>query len=77
MFGWMADGNKVLAAAILVATVLMALMFRYENWGNDKHRNRFTGTVCSVVNECWFSSDPNVVASTGLASSGSGQRKPR
>jgi hypothetical protein len=73
MFTWMADGSKVLAAAILVATVLMALMFRYETWGNDKHRNRFTGTVCSIANECWFSSDPGLLASANGAS----QRKPR
>lgn len=76
MFGWMADGNKVLAATILVATVLTGVMFRFETWGTDKHSNRFTGAVCSVANECWFRSDPSLVASANLASSGSNQRKP-
>lgn len=77
MFGWMADGNKTLAAAILMATVLTALMFRYETLGTDRHRNRFTGVVCPVVSECWISSDSGSTGSTNSASSGSSQRRSR
>jgi len=30
-------------------------MFRYEPVGNGSgHRNRFTGAICYVTNECWF-----------------------
>ncbi len=58
MFEWLSDGRRLLAIAIIFATLLGAWMFRYEKWeGVAIHRNRFTGAVCSAFHECWFSND--------------------
>jgi hypothetical protein len=55
MGGWWQDGRKVLAAAIVAATLLAAWMFRYEPvLDGTFHRNRFTGATCVFQEECWF-----------------------
>ncbi len=52
------DSQALLAGAIIFAVLIAGWMFRYENQANGvRHRNRFTGAVCLVRNECWFSSD--------------------
>jgi hypothetical protein len=55
------DSRAVLAAAIIFATLIGAWMFRYETYREILHRNRFTGAVCRVTVECWFSSDRNLI----------------
>jgi hypothetical protein len=55
MFEWCSDGRRLLAAAILLATLLGAWMFRYEHLYGTEHQNRFTGVICSISEECWFS----------------------
>jgi hypothetical protein len=53
----MPDGRIVLAAAIVFAVLVGTWMFRFEPpFAGGLHRNRITGAVCSVSNECWFSS---------------------
>jgi hypothetical protein len=56
---WFSDGRKLLAAAIILAIVIAAWMFRYESAGSGGfyHRNRLTGASCPYFRECWFSSD--------------------
>ena len=49
------DGPKLLAIAIVFATIMSAWMFRYEILFNGAmHRNRFTGATCHITEECWF-----------------------
>jgi len=50
------DGYKLVAVAIVFATIVLAWMFRFEPTGQDNlfHRNRFTGAVCHSTQECWF-----------------------
>ena len=51
------DSRVILAGAIIFATLMGAWMFRYESFNmGSAHRNRFTGAVCDVSEECWFSS---------------------
>ena len=47
-----------LAIAIIFATLIGAWMFRYESVGSGlvTHRNRFTGAVCRIEEDCWFRS---------------------
>jgi hypothetical protein len=47
-----------LAVAIIFATLVGAWMFRYEPVGSGlvTHRNRFTGAVCRIEEDCWFRS---------------------
>jgi hypothetical protein len=54
MFNRLPDGTQLLAIAIIFATLIGAWMFRYEDLGPGVHRNRFTGVVCSTLQECWF-----------------------
>jgi hypothetical protein len=54
---WLSDGRRLLAVAIILATLIGAWMFRYETYGIGVHRNRFTGAVCFKSEECWFSSN--------------------
>jgi hypothetical protein len=43
-----------ITVAIGVATFVGAWMFRYETLNNGTmHRNRFTGAICMVDQECW------------------------
>jgi hypothetical protein len=55
---------KWLAAAIVFATLVAGWMLRYESLlgtgPNEWHmqRNRFTGAVCFMFEECWFTSFP-------------------
>jgi len=49
MLGSFLDGSRLIAIAIIFATVVGAWMFRYETLeGNSPmaHRNRFTGAIC-------------------------------
>jgi hypothetical protein len=46
----------LVAAAIVIGLLLIARVFRYEPYGSDQHRNRYTGAVCSISEECWFNS---------------------
>jgi hypothetical protein len=57
---WISDGHRLLAAAIVFATLLGAWMFRYEQAFRDHqmHRNRITGVICPISEECWFRSYP-------------------
>jgi hypothetical protein len=52
-----ADGRRLIAVAIIFATLLGAWMFRYEANGVF-HRNRFTGAICELRHECWFQNEP-------------------
>jgi hypothetical protein len=54
---WLCDGRRLLAVAIILATLIGAWMFRYETYGIGVHRNRFTGAVYFTSEECWFSSN--------------------
>jgi hypothetical protein len=55
------DSRIILAAAIVFATLIGAWMFRYEaGWTPLVHRNRLTGAICFAMDECWFSSEPNL-----------------
>jgi hypothetical protein len=55
---------KWLAAAIVFATLVAGWMLRYESLlgtgPNEWHmqRNRLTGAVCFMFEECWFTSFP-------------------
>ena len=52
------DSRLILGVAIILAVLVGAWMFRYEQIGGGMtHRNRFTGATCLFVNECWFSND--------------------
>jgi hypothetical protein len=61
MIKWLLEGSRLLAIAIIFATLVGAWMFRYENVGvnNSYHRNRLTGAICAVVDECWFTKSVN------------------
>lgn len=48
------DSRIILAGAIVFATLVGAWMFRYEEHGFG-HRNKITGAICAVREECWFS----------------------
>jgi hypothetical protein len=49
------DGQKLLAAAIVFAVVVLAWMFRYaEVEGGVYHQNRLTGAICHRALSCWF-----------------------
>jgi hypothetical protein len=49
------DGRRLLAIAIVLAALLGAWMFRYEDIPNShSHRNRITGVVCFYWEGCWF-----------------------
>jgi hypothetical protein len=54
MFGWLQDGRKVLAAAIIFATIIFSWMFRFETIDFGAHRNRITGAYCPIAVECWL-----------------------
>jgi hypothetical protein len=54
---WLSDRRRLLAVAIILATLIGAWMFRYEAYGIGVHRNRFTGAVCFSSEGCWFSSN--------------------
>jgi hypothetical protein len=58
MLEWFSDGRKLLAAAIILAAVIGARMFRYEAVGPTGwyHRNRIAGATCIYMQECWFRS---------------------
>jgi hypothetical protein len=48
------DGYKLIAIAIIFATIVLGWMFRYEPARDNLfHRNRFTGAVCPSTEECW------------------------
>lgn len=49
------NGPRVLALAILFAVVVGAWMFAFETLNPHEHRNRFTGMVCQISENCWFS----------------------
>ncbi|MGA7455030.1 MAG: hypothetical protein WBW73_28550 [Rhodoplanes sp.] len=52
---WLSDGHRLLGVAIIFAVLVAAWMFRYEttdSWGLH-HRNRLTGAVCIISEECW------------------------
>ena len=56
MLTWLSDGRRLLALAIIFAALAGAWMFRYERVGQMIHQNRFTGAICSILDECWFES---------------------
>lgn len=57
MIAWFSDGRRLLAAAIVVAILVLGWMFRYEPvYGARMHQNRFTGAICMINEECWWSS---------------------
>ena len=49
----MLDGYRIVALAILVAVLAGAWMFRFETVAPLIHKNRITGAVCPVYQECW------------------------
>jgi hypothetical protein len=49
------DGPKTRALAVVFA-ILIAGLFRFENLGSGMQRNRITGEVCHISEECWFGS---------------------
>jgi Flp pilus assembly protein TadB len=53
MPNWLTDA-RLLALAIIVATIVAVWMFRYETTGAGGHRNRITGAYCHVSQECWW-----------------------
>lgn len=53
---WHEDGRKVLAAAIIFATLVGAWMMRYEHLGPGVQKNRLTGAMCHPTQSCWFES---------------------
>jgi hypothetical protein len=55
MLEWLLDGRRLIAVAIILATLVGAWMFRYESFG-ALHRNRSTGVVCLLQHECWVTS---------------------
>lgn len=44
----------LVAAAFAIALLVVARILRYEPYGPDQHRNRYTGAVCNISEECWF-----------------------
>jgi hypothetical protein len=64
LLNWLLDGPRLLAIAIIFATLVGAWMFRqYEPYPNYDflHRNRITGAVCYAYEECWLSDSlPNL-----------------
>jgi hypothetical protein len=49
------DSRRLLAAAILLAILVGAWMFRYQPFADGRaHVNRFTGAVCGISQECWL-----------------------
>jgi len=50
------DAPKALALAIVFASLVAGWLLRFENLGSGMQRNRITGEVCHVSEECWFSS---------------------
>ena len=54
----LSDGHRLLVVAIVFATLLGAWMIRFETLNSDPlvHRNRFTGAICSLDEECWAES---------------------
>jgi hypothetical protein len=54
MLEWFSDGRRLIAIAIALATLIVAWMFRYETFGPNAHRNRFTGAICLLSEECWI-----------------------
>lgn len=55
MLEWLSDGRRLIAVAIIFATLVAACFFRFETVGSGYHRNRLTGAVCNITVECWFS----------------------
>ena len=54
---WLSDGHRLIALAIVLATLVGAWMFRYELLPGESpvaHRNRFTGAICLINQECWI-----------------------
>jgi hypothetical protein len=47
---------KALALAIVFASLVAGWLLRFENLGSGMHRNRISGEVCHISEECWFSS---------------------
>jgi hypothetical protein len=46
-----------LIVAIVLAVIVGAWMFRFESVGPWLHRNRITGSICYVTQECWIPGD--------------------
>jgi hypothetical protein len=48
--------TRLIAAAIVLATLAATWIFRYEPAGavGMLHRNRITGAVCSIYSSCWL-----------------------
>lgn len=57
------NSYKLIAIAIIFATIVFAWMFRYERAGKENlfHRNRFTGAVCHSTAECWFTTRTRLI----------------
>jgi hypothetical protein len=57
MLKWILEGSRLLAVAIILATLVGAWMLRYERYPNYGflHRNRIRGAVCYAYEECWLS----------------------
>lgn len=53
MFDGVQGGLKALAAAIVLAIIIFAWMFRFETIDFSAHRNRITGAYCPIAVECW------------------------
>jgi hypothetical protein len=51
---WLHQGNNVIAASIVFATLFFGWMFRYERISAYVQVNRFTGAFCSTGQECWL-----------------------
>jgi hypothetical protein len=50
---WFSDGRRLLAIAIVFATLVGAWMFRYETIGPHQmyQVNRFTGVICNRLSQ--------------------------
>ena len=57
MKDWFGDGKKLIALSIVFAVLVFGWMFRFEQLSFPIQKNRFTGAVCDIKTECWFSSN--------------------
>lgn len=44
-----------MARNVLIGALVVFLLwgFRYQDLGNSRHENRYTGAVCDTTSECW------------------------
>ncbi len=57
---WIGEGPRALSVAIIFAAIVFAWMFAFETLSPYEHRNRFTGMICRLDENCWFSREPTI-----------------